>query len=102
MPNYAIRAQTRTVFLPIVHGRADKELVEWHLIDLDLGVRNPLAICGESIDLEYTREHPQSLRRWAALGDSHCKKCDGKAGRVAGHQAEDERAALGDWRASPA
>jgi hypothetical protein len=99
MPNYVIHAQTRKIFVPIMHGRFDKELVTWHLVDLDLGVTDPFlicAICGERVDVEYTLRNPQPLERWATL-EKCCDECRDKAGDAPRKQAERATSQPIDW-----
>jgi hypothetical protein len=94
MPNYAIYAQTKRV------RPQGKVLVEWHLVDLELGVTDPFllaAVCGESVDGEFTAEHPQSLGRWDALQDQRHQRCEELAGDGSRTQAERENSERIPW-----
>ena len=105
MPNYVIHAQTRKIFVPIMHGRFDKELVTWHLVDLDLGVTDPFlicAICGERVDVEYTLRNPQPLQRWATYrDDDRCDECAVAAGDGPPQQVKAEQAKRRTGSAGP-
>ena len=94
MPNYAIYAQTKRA------RPQGKVLVAWHLVDLELGVTDPFllaAVCDESVDGEFTAEHPQSLGRWDALEDQRHQRCEEMAGDAARAQAERENSKPPQW-----
>lgn len=99
MPNYVIHAQTRKIFVPSMHGRFDKELLKWHLVDFDLGVTDPFlicAICGEKVDVEYTLANPQPLERWPMYtDDDRCSECGVTAGDASALQVEAGRGKRG-------